>query len=62
MYEVYDIETGKAVDLETDPNFTGYKVLFDLDGYVMIHDGYEIVKAFDNFLYGVRERENGKNA
>lgn len=62
MYEVYDIKTGKAVDVETDKNFEGSEVLFDLDGKGMLHDGYEIVKTFDDFLYGVRERKGDENA
>lgn len=62
MYEVYDIKTGKAVDVETDKNFESLEVLFDLDGKVMLHDGYEIVKIFDDFLYGVRERKGDENA
>lgn len=36
--------------------------MFDLDGKEMLHDGYEIVKTFDDFLYGVRERKGDENA
>lgn len=52
--EVYNKETNKTVNVETDDYFKDYGVVINLDGHMMLTQYGDIVCSADERYYGIR--------